>query len=125
MQIASMQITGASLAQLWSTAIIFAPHLAGCPCAGGFHVPLDPAAVEEDLMDFLAFRYRTEGLDPLERLVAARARDRRRTFRDWLLDLDTVEIAESERRRILEDLHTTLASMNDMGGGARAGFVCY
>ena len=42
------QFTGHALAELWNSAIIFAPHLAGCMCAGGFHVPLDPQAVEED-----------------------------------------------------------------------------
>ncbi len=63
------------IAELWSGAMIFAPHLAGCSCAG-FHVPLDPAAVEEDLLDFLAYRYKGEGRTALASFVSARIAER-------------------------------------------------
>jgi hypothetical protein len=118
-------MTGAALADLWSSAIIFAPHLAGCMCAGGFHIPLDPAAVEEDLIDFLRHRYKNEGLADLAAFADARATDRSLSFSAWLRGLDEAPLAATDRQRIINDLRTTLDSMNTMGGNSRSDIVCY
>jgi len=118
-------MTGAALAELWSSAIIFAPHLAGCMCAGGFHIPLDPAAVEEDLIDFLHHRYMSEGLKNLADLAGARAHDRSQSFSVWLRALDEAPLPEADRKRIIGDLRTTLDSMNTMGANPRGDIVCY
>lgn len=104
--------------------MVFAPHLAGCTCAGGFHVPLDPAAVEEDLLDFLAYRYKGEGLAALSAYVAARAANRTTDFGRWLIALDEAPLEPAERERLIADLHTTLDSMNG-ARAAKTGYVCY
>ncbi len=125
--------TGAELAELWSSAIIFAPHLAGCTCAGGFHVPLNPNAVEEDLIDFLRHRYRGEGLKDLADYVDSRAASRATSFNVWLRELDTSSLSAKYRNRLIEDLRTTLESMNGMaselgqgyGRNARGEIICY
>ncbi|MCC2097933.1 MAG: hypothetical protein KDJ29_13625 [Hyphomicrobiales bacterium] len=122
---AIQEMTGAALADLWSSAIIFAPHLAGCMCAGGFHIPLDPSAVEEDLIDFLRHRYKSEGLKKLAAYADARASDRSLSFSAWLRGLDEAPLAATERRRIITDLRTTLDSMNTMGANPRDDIVCY
>lgn len=125
------QFTGHALAELWNSAIIFAPHLAGCMCAGGFHVPLDPQAVEEDLIDFLRYRYKSEGLGKLAAYLDGRAENRDSSFNVWLRELDAAPLSAKERRRLIEDLRTTLNSMNGMGAGTGMGtnprgeIICY
>lgn len=121
---AADRIDGRMLSDLWTGAMVFAPHLAGCSCAGGFHVPLDPRAVEEDLLDFLAYRYKGEKLARLSEFVTERARCRTSDFNRWLEDLDTAPLSEAERARLVNDLHTTLDSMNGARAG-KSGFVCY
>jgi hypothetical protein len=116
-------VSGRKLAELWSGAMIFAPHLAGCSCAG-FHVPLDPAAVEEDLLDFLAYRYKGEGLSTLSNFVTARNAARSSHFGAWLESLDSAPLENADRERLIGDLFNTLDSMNG-ARGARSGFVCY
>lgn len=117
------KVTGGMLAELWSSAMIFAPHLAGCSCAG-FHVPLDPAAVEEDLVDFLAYRYKGEGRTSLADFVARRTKERSPDFGRWLEALDDAPIEGADRARLMDDLRNTLESMNG-ARAARSGFVCY
>ena len=117
-------ITGPRLADLWRGAMIFAPHFAGCTCAGGFHVPLDPRALEEDLLDFLAYRYRGEGKTALADFVAARVSDRASDFGRWLETLDAASLGQDERKRLMGDISTTLESMNG-ARPAKAGYVCY
>lgn len=116
-------MTGRELADLWSGAMIFAPHLAGCSCAG-FHVPLDPASVEEELVDFLAYRYKSEGRIELAGYVAARASAGKGQFGRWLEGLDEAPLSGADRDRLMADLATTLESMNG-ARPAKAGFVCY
>lgn len=118
-------VTGRDLSDLWSSAIIFAPHLAGCMCSGGFHIPLDPRAVEEDLIDFLAHRYRTAGHDALAAFVAARGKERVASFNVWLREIDAAQLAEADRTRLIGDIRTTLESMQDMGAAQRSQIVCY
>lgn len=117
--------SGRDLSELWSSAIIFAPHLAGCTCNGGFHIPLDAGMVEEDLMDFLRFRYEGEGLKELAAFVAARIADRKTSFNVWLRDIDEASLAPADRERLIVDIRTTLESMQDMGGAQRGQIVCY
>lgn len=118
------EITGHKLAQLWGSAMIFAPHLAGCSCAGGFSVSLDPSAIEEDLLDFLSYRYRGEGRKTLADFVSARSADRSTDFARWLETLATAPIDNADRDRLMNDIFTTLDSMNG-ARSARTGFVCY
>ena len=120
---AGTAVSGRKLAELWSGAMIFAPHLAGCSCAG-FHVPLDPSAVEEDLLDFLAYRYKTEGRLTLCAFVAARSADRSTNFGRWLEALDNADLEVADRERLIADLFNTLDSMNG-ARESRGGFVCY
>lgn len=121
---AAGKISGQTLAELWTGAMVFAPHLAGCTCAGGFHVPLDPSAVEEDLLDFLAYRYKGEGLNTLSAFVSARSANRTTDFGRWLAALDEAPLTSAERERLAGDLHNTLESMNG-ARPAKAGYVCY
>ncbi|MGE3245304.1 MAG: hypothetical protein AB7F96_04925 [Beijerinckiaceae bacterium] len=117
--------TGRDLSELWSSAIIFAPHLAGCMCNGGFHIPLDPAAVEQDLMEFLEFRYKSEGRAALAAFTGARAQNRTSSFNIWLRDIDGADLPAADRDRLIADIRTTLESMQDMGGAQRGQIVCY
>lgn len=121
---ASERIDGRALSDLWTGAMVFAPHLAGCTCAGGFHVPLDPRAVEEDLLDFLAYRYKSEKLDRLCDFVTKRIQNRETDFGRWLENLDAAPLESADRDRIVNDLRTTLDSMNGARAG-KSGFVCY
>ena len=113
------KITGRELAALWSTAMIFATHLAGCSCAG-FYVPLDPAAVQEDLIDFLVYRYKSDKRLALAEFVARREA----SFEKWLENLDSAPLDPVDRERLMDDLRNTLESMNG-ARAARSGFVCY
>lgn len=114
---------GNELAELWAGAMIFAPHIAGCTCAG-FHVPLDPASIEADLIDYLAHRYKTEHRTELAAFVNERLEKRHKPFGQWLEALDEAPIEESDRLRLFADLRATLESMNSARQG-RSGFVCY
>ena len=120
-----MAITGRYLAELWNSAIIFAPHLAGCACNGGFLIPLEPAAVEQDLIEFLHYRYESGKRAKLADFVATQLNDGRMNFRDWLQSLDDAPLKSGDRQTLIDDLHTTLASMNEMGASQRGDFVCY
>lgn len=103
--------------------MIFAPHLAGCSCAG-FYMPLDPAAIEEDLADFLAYRYKSEGRILLAEFVTRRATGRPLHFGQWLEGLDDAPLDAPDRERLIKDIQTTLESMNG-ARPARNGIVCY
>ncbi len=103
--------------------MIFAPHMAGCSCAG-FLVPLDPVAVEEDLIDFLAYRYKSEGLQALAEFVTQRNSNRSVYFGQWLETLDAAPLSGDNRNRLTADLRATLESMN-AAKPAKSGYVCY
>ena len=118
-------MTGRDLSDLWSSAIIFAPHLAGCMCAGGFHVPLDAAAVEQDLIEYLAYRYKSEGLAALAAFTESRVQERKSSFNIWLREIDEAALAKADRARLIADIRTTLESMQDMGAAQRGQIVCY
>jgi len=115
--------------------MIFAPHLAGCSCAGGFHVPLDPGAVEQDLLEFLRHRYRQDGRDALaafvqnrldhDRLEENETSTRRRDFAEWLGGLDGAGLSQADLHRLVGDIRMTLESMNGATRTAGNGFVCY
>ena len=119
-----MPAVGQELARLWNGAMIFAPHLAGCACAGGFHVPLDPAAVEQDILEFLRHRYRQDR-PALAGFVADRLAGNHSPFGDWLGALDTAPLDAGDLERLAADIKTTLDSMNAAAPAAGGGFVCY
>ena len=117
---------GRALAELWKGAMIFAPHIAGCTCAGGFHVPLDPAAVEQDILEFLQHRYRQDGRDALVSFIAGRLADPHpNDFGTWLSQIDAAPLEPKDLRRLVTDIRTTLESMNNAAPAAGGGFVCY
>jgi hypothetical protein len=106
--------------------MIFAPHIAGCTCAGGFHVPLDPAAVEQDILEFLQHRYRQDGQGALVPFIAGRLADPQpQDFGTWLSQLDAAPLGTEDLRRLVTDIRTTLESMNNAAPAAGGGFVCY
>lgn len=105
--------------------MIFAPHLAGCACAGGFHVTLDPAAVEQDILEFLRHRYRQDGRPALAGFVTSRLSEGRGDFGDWLGGLDAAPLGPADLKRLAGDIRTTLDSMNAAAPAAGGGFVCY
>ena len=113
--------------------MIFAPHLAGCSCAGGFHVPLDPGAVEQDLLEFLRHRYRQDGREALaafvnDRLAAIEtdAPSRRRAdFSEWLGALDAGPLSRADLDSLAGDIRMTLESMNGATPASGNGFICY
>lgn len=105
--------------------MIFAPHMAGCACAGGFHVPLDPAAVEQDILEFLRHRYRQDARPALAGFVAARLAEGSGDFGGWLGRLDAAPLVPADLQRLTGDIRTTLDSMNAAAPAAGGGFVCY
>jgi hypothetical protein len=124
------ETVGQELSRLWSGAMIFAPHLAGCSCAGGFHVPLDPGAIEQDLLEFLRHRYRQDGREKLaafvqDRLEANEASRSRPDFANWLGGLDAAALPQADLDRLAGDIRMTLESMNGATRAAGNGFVCY
>ncbi len=87
-------------------------------CAGGFHAPVDASAVAQDLLIYLADKYRVAGEDALAGFLAL-SQGRARDFGDWLAELDGAQLAPQGRALLLGDLRTTLDSM----AGA-SGFAC-
>lgn len=87
-------------------------------CAGGFHVPIDPAAIALDLLTYLEDKYRSGGETNLATFVA-QAITRAADFGDWLATLDGAQLQAQDLALLMRDLKTTLDSMS----GAR-GFAC-
>lgn len=106
-----MATTGFELACMWSEAPALLPHSAGCACAGHAGLHLDPAAVEADMLDYLAAHYKAEGLGELSRLIEARQGSQGKTFSTWLMGLDTEPLTAQARARLIRDLGTTLSSL--------------
>lgn len=128
------QAVGQELARLWAGAMIFAPHLAGCACAGGFHVPLEPGAVEQDILEFLHYRYRQDGRTALAQFVADRLAQvgpkagpeaGQSDFGTWLAHLDEAPVGSADLKQLAADIRTPLESMSNAAPAAGGGFVCY
>ena len=111
-------LSGAALARKWAGADLFSASLGGCMCAGGFHVPIDPAAVAQDVLTYLEDKYRSSGKAPLAGF-AKEAMAGASDFGDWLARLDDAPLAPQDRETLMADLKTTLDTMS----GAR-GFAC-
>lgn len=112
-------VTGHDLAKAWSEAPAFMPHGAGCACAGHVAIHLDPAAVEMDVLDYLADRYQAQGRRDLVELVADRRERRGVTFASWLGGLDTAPLAAESRACLMADLAATILSLAQTPGDGR------
>lgn len=104
-------LSASELARLWSEAAVLGTHSAGCSCGGGFSVHVDPAAVEADILEYLADKYQRAGLDALAGFVNARANRPVPAFAIWLDGLDAAALAPADLARLEADLGTTLGSM--------------
>ena len=103
--------SGFDLARLWAGAPAFMQHGAGCSCAGHVAMHLDPAAVEADVLDYLAGRYADVGERELAAFIAKRQTARGITFASWLIAIDSAVLSASSRSRLLADLDATLSSL--------------
>jgi len=103
--------SGHELCRAWSEAPAFLPHGSGCACAGhvGFH--LDPAAVEADVLDYLADRYAKLGRTALFDFIERRRQARGVAFAAWLAGLDTAPLPADAAALLKSDLHATIASL--------------
>ena len=110
-------LSGVELARQWASADVFSAAFAGCLCAGGFHVPLDPTTVAQDLLIYLEDKYRSAGKGALADFLA-RSVDHARDFGDWLAALDHADLAPQARGLLMADLRTTLTSMSGASGFA-------
>jgi len=121
------------LSELWRAALARSPHPAGCQCMGLFLIPaMNPADLENDIVDLLRERYLSEGLtdlvDLLDQRLAEHDGGAPPSFRTWLLGLPERHVAGGALNRLVTDLEATLASCGgtDRQGGARSSsFVCY
>jgi hypothetical protein len=116
-------VTGDDLAQMWRNVAVLLPHMAGCTCTGP-HLALDRDAIERDLVACLVESYRDAGRSSLARFVAAREDEEspRVPFVAWLAAIDTALLDEPDRRQLIADLGSALASLGAANSGGR--FVC-
>ena len=89
-------------------------HLRGCACCGGFGAGgVEPAAIERELLDWLAQRYRAQGRAALHDLVYRRIALREiadpGAFDAWLAALDTAPLAPEDRALLMADIGRALA----------------
>ena len=110
-------VSGADLARQWARADLFSPTFGGCICAGGFHLPIDASVVAEDLLIYLADKYRSSGQAALAVFVEE-ARGCVRDFGAWLAGLDGAALDQQGRLLLMDDLGATLASMSGANGFA-------
>ena len=66
-------------------------------------MPLDPAAVEQDILEFLRHRYGQENRPALAGFVAARLAGDNNPFSDWLRQLDTAPLGAADLERLAAD----------------------
>ncbi|HEY8579827.1 MAG TPA: hypothetical protein VIL72_08085 [Beijerinckiaceae bacterium] len=107
--------SGAELARAFAQARVFA-QAGACLCAGGVHAGLEPKDVAQDVLFYLAEKYRAEGRATLLALV--RQVDPA-DFETWLAALDDMGMTEQERATLIADLAPTIESLR-----APAGFMC-
>ena len=112
--------SGFDLARLWAEAPAFLTHGAGCSCAGHVAMHLDPRAVEADVLDYLAERYKASRQSELAGFVADRNAARGVTFASWLIGIDSAALTVSARTRLLADLGATISSLANSGGGGHS-----
>ena len=110
-------VSGAYLARQWARADLFSPAFGACICAGGFHLPIDASVVAEDLLIYLADKYRSSGQSGLACFVEE-ARGCVRDFGGWLAGLDGAVLEPQARALLMGDLGATLATMSSANGFA-------
>jgi len=84
-------------------------------CAGGFHTPIDPKMVAEDLLIFLEDKYQKAEQTKLAGFLA-NSRGCAQAFADWLTSLDQESLEPSARALLLADLQKTLSTMTNAPG---------
>ena len=111
----SSAVSGSELARLWREAPAALAHASGCSCCGGAPVGIDPAAVEADILDYLALKYRAAGVPALAAFVAARQLQPAGAFGGWLARLDQAPLPASAIEVLQSDLAATLRSIGGQG----------
>lgn len=106
-------------AQLWQRALSSPLHSPFCACLGIAGASLGPAALEEDLLDFLEPRY---GAEPcVLTLLRARRTAMGEPFALWLRHAGDA-LPEAQRERLAADITTVLESIVEASSGSR--FSC-
>lgn len=72
----------------WSTMNTGVWHAMSCRCCGGGMFSMNAKVVEADMLDYLADKYQTEGLEPLCNAIAQRKNNPVPALPAWLLTLD-------------------------------------
>ena len=79
-------------------------HGGGCACCGAGMVRLSPEMLEDDILGFLAGRYRDSGEEALHRLVEDRLSSADGSLSRWLERVAADETIGAARGRLLEDV---------------------
>lgn len=74
--------------RLWSTMNTGVWHAMSCRCCGGGMFSMNAKVVEADMLDYLADKYRSEGLEPLCSAIAQRKNNSVPALPAWLQALD-------------------------------------
>jgi hypothetical protein len=105
-----------SLAGLWAAASNASLHGAFCNCAGAGAMTLSPQQLEEDILDFLEERYRSESF--VVEALHARMAQKTSAFVIWLEALlEDVRLAPELAARLREDFTNVCQSIAHPGSG--------
>lgn len=106
---------------LWRSALAVPLHSPFCACCGGAAIPLAPAALEQDVLDYLLRRYEDgQAKLCLAEAVRQRLSSTATSHADWLVAL-TRELPPAASQQLLTDLATVLRGMVADRPGS---FVC-
>lgn len=106
--------------ELWDLVLANPIHSPFCSCLLPRNVALDGDTVEQDLLDYLAPRYRDSRQMQLAAILEKRAMAARSGFIDWLREA-TRNVPDQDKARLIDDLVETLSSIREASSG---GFVC-
>jgi hypothetical protein len=103
---------------LWRSALATPLHGPFCACCGG--IPVSPADLEQDVLDYLVQRYEQRADPLLAEAVRQRLSTTARSLTDWLTAL-TRELPPAASQQILDDLANVLRGIAADRPGS---FVC-
>jgi len=109
------------VAELWDIVLANSIHSPFCSCRGPGGMSFDADMIEQDLIDYLEPRYRTEGWTQLADILDRRAMEPRSGFVDWLREVSS-SMPGQDRMRLIDDIIATLSSMSEASSGS--GFLC-
>lgn len=75
--------------RLWSTMNTSMWHAMSCRCCGGGMFSMNAKVLEADLLDYLADKYQSQGLEPVCDALTQRKNNPTLGLPAWLLELDT------------------------------------